>query len=141
MEILFPTQKVAQTEHFIVAQDWEVPIPAFFIVSSRRKVNSVDEFSDDELVDLARLIKKTRKGMRDTFGIQVVYLFQNEDAAHGFHVWMFPRYDWMNTFGTKIQSVRPIMEFAIKTMNTEPVRAEVYQAVEKMERYLQLAHD
>lgn len=141
MEILFPTQKVEQTEHFTVAQDWEVPIPAFFIVSSRRKVNSIAEFNDEEVVELARLIKKVREAMRDALGIQVVYLFQNEDTVHGFHIWMFPRYEWMAKFGSKIQSVRPIMEYAIETMNTKPIRTEVHEAVEKMKRYLGFAHD
>jgi diadenosine tetraphosphate (Ap4A) HIT family hydrolase len=136
MNILFPNQIVTETKYFIVAQDWEVPIPGFFVLSARRDIRSLEEFDDAEAAEFGVLLKQIRRGMRESLGIDTVYFFQNEDSAHGFHVWIFPRHEWMERFGKKIQSVRPIMEFAVANMNTDSVRAEVNESVKAMERYL-----
>jgi len=33
------------------------------------------------------------------------------DESHQFHMWMIPRYEWMNEFGRSIESVRPILVY------------------------------
>lgn len=116
----FIDEQILETENFLVAQDWEVPIPGFFIISSKDKTKSkISDFSESELIELIALQKKVRILMQDLLGINVVYFFQNEDTEHGFHVWCFPRHVWMEEFGFKIQSVRPIMEFAKQNLFTE----------------------
>lgn len=111
---LFSNEEVYRTEYFVVGQDWEVPIPGFMIVSPVREVRSIADFTQDEVVDFALTTHKVRRGMRDVLGIEEIYLFQNEDTAHNFHLWMFPRYEWMEGFGRKVQSVRMIMSYAEK---------------------------
>ncbi len=70
--------------------------------------------------------------MKDVLGISVVYLFENEDTPHYFHLWVFPRHKWMEKFGKKIESVRPIMNYAKEKMCTEKNFEDVRKAVEKM---------
>jgi len=130
--------KIILTKHFDVHQDWEIPIPGFFIIATRnRKQKSIDEFSDVQAEELTRLTKKLRKGMRDVLGIDTVYIWQNEDTSEWYHLWMFPRHKWMKKFGIKIESVRPIMKYAEKNMVNDKVFEEVEEYAAKMRKYMQ----
>lgn len=136
MKKIFPSEKVIETKHFDVHQDWETPIPGFFIIASKRKIRSVADFTEEESKTFVELLVKLRKGMKKILNIDDVYLFQNEDTEHDFHLWIFPRYDWMEPFGRKIQSVRPIVNYAKEKMANEHVFKEVREAVEKMAEYM-----
>jgi diadenosine tetraphosphate (Ap4A) HIT family hydrolase len=135
-KILFADEKVIITKHFDIHQDWEVPIPGFFIVESLRKIKSISEFSDEEAADFIHLLRKIRQGMKDVLSIDEVYLFQNEDSEHGFHLWIFPRHDWMEKYGRKIQSVRPIITYAKENLLSEEVFDEVREYVNKMKKFM-----
>ncbi len=74
--------------------------------------------------------------MRELLNIDEVYLFQNEDTEHGFHFWIFPRYDWMDKFGRKIQSVRPIIEFSKTNMLESSTIKDVKETARKMRDYM-----
>ena len=74
--------------------------------------------------------------MKDVLGIKDVYLFQNEDTEHDFHLWMFPRQNWMEKFGRKIESVRPIMNYAKEKMLDEDIFKKVKKDVLKMRNFM-----
>jgi diadenosine tetraphosphate (Ap4A) HIT family hydrolase len=133
---LFPDDIVILTELFNVGQDWEVPIPGFFIIAPLRKVRSISEFTDEEATEFTNILRKLRKGMRDVLKIEDVYLFENEDTMHNFHFWVFPRYMWMEKFGRGIESVRPIMEYAKKNMVKENDMKDLKESVKKMAAYM-----
>ena len=135
-KILFPNDNIISTKLFVVGQDWEVPIPGFFILAPLRKVRSIADFTDEELSEFAHLLRKVRYGMRDVLHIDDVYLFQNEDTEHNFHVWLFPRHKWMERFGRKIQSVRPIMNYAVENMSIDDVAKQVKDCVTKMQIFM-----
>lgn len=135
MRKLFPDEVILTTDNFIVAQDWEIPIAGFFILSTKRKIYSIAEFTDAEVKEFGSLIKKVRLGMQNALKIEHVYFFQNEDSVHGFHFWLFPRHDWMKEFGVKIESVRPIMNYAQNLEVTEELLQEVRRAVAIMRGY------
>jgi diadenosine tetraphosphate (Ap4A) HIT family hydrolase len=111
-EFLFKDEEIFRSQYFTVSQDWETPIPGFYIVSPRREVESIADLTDDEAIDFVMTTRQVRRGMKEVLGIENVYLFQNEDTLHNFHLWMFPRYEWMDELGVKIQSVRKIMNYA-----------------------------
>ncbi len=134
-KILFPNENIITTDFFNVSQDWEVPIPGFFIIAPLRKLKSIDEFTDEEANEYITLIRKVRKGMRDVLKIEEVYFFQNEDSEHGFHLWIFPRYKWMDKFGRKIQSVRPIINYATENMLSDDIFKEVREYVKRMKEF------
>lgn len=135
-KMLFPKENIIITKYFDVHQDWEVPIPGFFIIASLRKIKSISEFTDEEANEFIDLIRNIRKGMKDILKIKEVYLFQNEDTGHDFHLWMFPRHDWMEKFGKKIQSVRPIINYAKENMLDDNVAGEVKEYVQKMKNFM-----
>ncbi len=135
-KILFPNENIVTTDLFSVNQDWEIPIPGFFIIAPLRKLKSIDEFTDEEASEFINLTRKIREGMRDVLKIEEAYFFQNEDSEHGFHLWIFPRHKWMEKFGRKIQSVRPIMNYAKENMLSEDVFEEVRESVRKMKEFM-----
>lgn len=134
--ILFPNEEVFDNELFNIHQDWEIPIPAFFILSTKRKIRSFAEFTDEESIEFTKLVRKIRKAMNEVLNIKDVYFFQNEDSTHGFHLWIFPRYNWMDEFGRKIQSVRPIMNYAEENLVNEKMIEEVKSSVQKIKKYM-----
>lgn len=136
-EKLFPNEKILITENFDVHQDWGVPIPGFFIIASRKGRISLDEFDIEEANEFFNLVRKLRKGMKDILDIKTVCFFQNEGTHHKlFHMWIFPRYEWMNKFGEKIESIRPIIDYARSSMVNEEVFKEIKGMVRKMRDYM-----
>lgn len=138
MEKLFPNDVVIQTNNFGVHQDWETPIPAFFIIDTPKPHRSIADFTEAEAVEFIRLAQLVRKGMNEVLNIKDVYFFQNEDTDHNFHLWIFPRHNWMEEFGRKIQSVRIITEHAKSNMVNDQVFQEVKQAVSLMKNFMNL---
>ena len=136
MTNLFPNECVISTKLFDIHQDWEVPIPGFFILATKRVINSVGEFTPDEEREFITLLCKLRRGMHSELGIKDVYLHQNEDSVHHFHLWIFPRLPWMEKFGRKIESVRPIINHAKEHMNKPDVVVKVKDYVKKMRKYM-----
>ncbi len=137
--MLFPNEKIIVTENFDVHQDWDVPIPGFFIIASVKGRISLLDFSEAERTEFFELLVKLRKGMKDVLGITEVCLFQDEGTHHNlFHLWVFPRYTWMEKFGEKIQSIRPIIEYAKKEMVNEKNIAKVKEGAMKMKSYFNL---
>ncbi len=135
-EVQSPGGRIAESAHFTAGQDYEIPIPGFVIIASKRHVQSVDEFTEDEQKDFIWFLCRVRKAMRQTLGIEVVYLIVEEDTSNHFHIWMFPRQDSLaEKFGTKIQSVRPVMEYARESLKTPENLKAVDEATEKMRKY------
>ena len=134
--MLFPNEKIIVTDNFDVHQDWDVPIPGFFIIVSTRGRISLLDFSAKEREDFFELMVKLRRGMKEVLGIKEVSFFQDESTHHKlFHMWIFPRYDWMDKFGEKIQAIRPIIEYSKQEMTDEKNIFEVKSAVQKMKKY------
>lgn len=135
-EYIFKDEIVYKSDLFTIGQDWECPIPAFFILAPNRKVRTIDEFTEAETSEYIFLIRKLRKGMKEVLNIEDVYFFQNEDTKHDYHLWIFPRHSWMEPFGKGIKSVKPIMEHSINEMMNESSLAEVKNSVEKINLFM-----
>ena len=137
-KILFPNETIHDGKYFHVGQDFEVPIPGFFIIAAKRdRVRSFDDFTDEEISEFASILKTVRTTMRKALGVENAYFFQNEDTAHGFHFWCYPVHDWaVEKFGRKIQAVRPAMRYAIENMKDDASIAAVKDAAQKARYYL-----
>lgn len=124
---------VIRSQHFDVHQDFEIPIPGFMILTALRHVLSVDEFTPDERREFMDVLCDTRKLLRQELGIDVVYLHQEEDTSHHFHLWIFPRHSWMKDHGRKVESMRPIMEYARANLKTEANLDELDKYVHQLQ--------
>jgi diadenosine tetraphosphate (Ap4A) HIT family hydrolase len=125
---------IASTNHFEAQQDYVVPIPGFVIIASKRHVQSLDEFTADERKDFIEFVYKMRNGMRTVLNINTVYMIQEEDSAH-FHLWLFPWYEWMHTFGQNITSLKSIMKWAQENLNTHENSQIVKETAQKLKNY------
>ncbi len=129
---------ILKTKFWDLHQDWETPIPGFFILAIRRKgIKSIADFTDQELEEFGKILRILIKGMHQTLKIKEVYLFQNEDSKHDFHLWIFPRHLWMDKFGRKIESVRPIINWAKRNLNTPKVHQEILDYVRKIKEWME----
>ena len=127
---------IAETKFFTASQDYEIPIAGFVILAAKRHLQSLDEFTAEERFDFIEFLTRLRMMMRQVLDTQTVYLIQEEDTSHHFHVWIFPRYAWMaEKFGRKIESVRPIMEYARENLKTKENLKKVDEAIAKMRNY------
>lgn len=120
---------ILETDHFHAHQDVAYPIPGLVILALCRHVRGLDELTAGEATDLTKSLRRLRRAQRDALGIDSVYYFCNEDTTHHFHVWMVPRYPWMDDFGRSVESLRPVLIHARENMasteNLESVRAAV----------------
>ena len=124
-----------KTKYFDAHQDYGTPIPGFVIVTSRRHIASIDEFTPEEKIDFIDTLTNIRKALRQIFKINTVYFYQGEDAPH-FHIWIFPRYNWMTEkFGKYIESVRPIMNYAKDNLKTPDNLQEIDQVINKLKEF------
>lgn len=122
---------IACTNHFEAQPDYVVPIRGFVIIASKRHIQSLDEFTADERKVFIEFVCRMRTGMRTLLNINTVYMIQEEDSAH-FHVWLFPWYEWMHTFGQNITSLKSIMKWAQENLNTHKNREEVKEAAQRL---------
>ncbi len=126
---------ISSSKYFQARQDYAVPIPGFIIISSSRHIQSFDNFTSEERIDFIEFLYAVRKKMRELLNIQIIYVIQEEDSNH-FHVWLFPRYHWMNQFGKKIRSINTIMEWAQENLKTEDNLAQVHDSAQKLKLIL-----
>jgi diadenosine tetraphosphate (Ap4A) HIT family hydrolase len=128
---------VIESEYFHAHQDVAYPIEGLVILASKRHFSCLDEIYDEEAADLICILRKIRAAQREALGIDYVYYFYNEDTTHHFHIWMVPRYPWMEAFGRSVESVRPVLLHARHKLNTEENRKNVHDALKKLRRNLQ----
>lgn len=92
-EFSLPCGIAYENDNFILSQDWKLPIEGFFVVSPKRHVETFEELSKEERIEMFDIVDKTIKISRknnicDRF--DVVF----EEKKH-LHVWIMPRHKWM----------------------------------------------
>lgn len=130
---------VIETELFHAHQDQEVPIPGFVILSTKRHIESIADFTDAEASEFIILARRIRQAQRDVLGIEHVYLIEEEDTADHFHLWLLPRYEWMKDevqFGRKVGSARNVLQYAQEHMKTAENIVLVKESADKLRDFL-----
>ena len=96
----------------------------------------LDEMKAEERSDYSTFVHNIRSVQRQRMQIESVYYFYNEDTTHHFHLWMVPRYEWMEAFGRSVESLRPVLRHAREERNDEPNRQLVLQGIETLRQGL-----
>ena len=96
----------------------------------------MDEITEEEAEEYIRLVRRIRKAQRESLGIEYVYYFYNEDTTHHFHLWMVPRYEWMDSFGRSVESVRPVLMHARNNMNDRDNLNKVIKSIDSLRKAL-----
>ena len=117
--IIPPGGIIKETENFFIQQDLEVPLKGFLIIASKKHLKSIAQLTLDEAIELTNLIYKSRLALNEISDINEVVIIQEERSNH-FHVWLFPKYNWMNElFENSLTDIRKIMQYVKSNMKNE----------------------
>lgn len=102
-----------ENERFILAQDWELPIPGFLIISPKKHAEKLEELSLDEKNEMFKIADKTIKILRNNNICERFNLVLEEKEGKHIHLWVMPRHDWMFTLCDGIiNDIGKIREYA-----------------------------
>lgn len=136
MNILFPNETIFDGKYFEIHQDWEFPIAGFFILTSKRRIRSIADFTEEESLEFIITLTKVRKAMKKILKIKEVFIFQNEDTEHEFHVWIFPKHLWMKDFKMQATPAIPFLKQSLKDFSSKKDIERVKLAAKEMRDYL-----
>ena len=118
-EFVLPCGMAYENDKFTLSQDWELPIPGFFIVSPKRCVANFAEFTLEERAEMFEIVDKTIKILKENNvcnGFNVI--FEEKQGRH-FHIWIMPRHEWMSDLvGDIIDNIGEIFEYAKNNLRT-----------------------
>lgn len=105
--------------YFTVAQDFELPIEGFIIITSKRHVKKFVDLTKDEQMELTAVVHKTLKILEENNIAEEYNIILEEKSSH-FHLWLMPCHSWMKEkFGRVLKNIKPIQEYTIKNMKTQ----------------------
>lgn len=109
-----------EDDEFTISQDWEIPIPGFYIISPKRHVSKLSELTNDERNRMFELANMVVSILRENNICEYYdYIFEEKNNRH-LHVWLLPRYEWMKEIsGDIIGHIDDIFEYARNNMKTE----------------------
>lgn len=115
-----------ENERFTMSQDWELPIKGFFIVSPKRHIEKLCELTEEERNEMFSIVDKTVNILRtNKICERFDYIFEERENRH-LHVWILPRYDWMNEIGEDIiDNIGLIFKYAKENFRNIEVYEEI----------------
>ena len=135
-EIIPPGEIIMNTENFVLHQDPEIPIKAFLIIASKKHIKSLSEFTSEESQELFALVYRARRALKSIKDIKEVSIIQEERSGH-FHLWLLPRYEWMDKkFENSLSTVREIFFYAKDNYKTEENIADILATVGIIRDYM-----
>ncbi len=128
---------IFENKDFVVCQDFEVPIEGFIIISTKRHVCSINEFSESEKIEFINLVDRVLKKLKNIEVAKEFILLQGERSDVHFHISLFPRQKWMSEkFGRIVSSMKQIQEYAKVNMKTPENIAKIYKTCEILKKEL-----
>lgn len=133
-KVIPPGGMIYENEIVNLAQDPEIPIKGFFIVSVKRHVNSIIDLTREERYEVIELLNMTIKAIKDLGLTNEVTIVQEERSKH-LHIWVFPHYKWMNEkFGKGVGYLKEISSYAQENITPEGID-EIIKTVQKAKEY------
>ncbi len=130
---------IYENESFTVSQDWELPIPGFIIVSPKRcveKLNDITKKERDEMFDLVDFVIVTLRKYKICDRFEIIF---EEKENRNLHVWIMPRYNWMNNVVNDIiDNIGKICEYAKENMKNETTYAEINKVTNILKKEFEL---
>ena len=128
-EFELPCGIAYESDNFILSQDWELPIEGFFIVSSKRHIETYRELTILERKELLEIIDKTINILIENNICDHFDIICAENIDGHFHVWIMPRYQWMSNLNKNITgNLSMIFDYAKDNFRTE----EIYQKIKNI---------
>lgn len=135
-EITPPGEVIMSTKNFVIHQDPEIPIKGFLIIASKKHIQSISELTLEESQELFDLVYRARMVLTIMEEIKEISIIQEERSVH-FHLWLFPRYEWMDeNFENSLSKVREILFYAKDKYKTEENMADILSTVKIIRDYM-----
>lgn len=126
-----------RTDNFAVMQDVELPINGFIVIASIRHLEKFTELTEDEQIELTKLINKTLNILRNNGVAEEFNIILEEKKNYHFHIWLMPRHKWMiEKFGKVLKNIKGIQEYAIENMKTKENLQDIMKTCELVKREL-----
>lgn len=111
---------IYETDNFILAQDFSRPIKGFIVISAKRHVITYDELTCEERTELAELLFKTQKALKNLKVCDFFNIYLSEYKGGHFHLQILPRYKWMeDERGTIIGNLNRGFNYAKENLNSK----------------------
>ena len=124
---------IYETNYFILTQDFSRPINGFVVISSKRHAATYDELTCEERTELAELLFKTQKSLKNLGVCDYFNIYVAEYKEGHFHLQILPRYKWMeDERGTIIGNLNRGFNYAKKNLNTEENLNQIIETIEKL---------
>lgn len=124
---------IYETKNFILTQDFSRPINGFMVISSKRHVATFDELNHEERVELAELMFKTQRALKNLGVCGFFNIYVAEYKEGHFHLQILPRYRWMeDERGTIIGNLNRGFTYAKENLNTEENLRLISETLQKI---------
>lgn len=132
-KLIYDGCDIFKTKFFAVMQDFELPIDGFMIISPNRHVETFSQLTEEEVLDLGRLVYKVigalkQLGTADYFD----FVFEEKPGRH-LHFWIVPKHKWMSEkFGKVLKNIGAIQEYAIRNLKTKENIEQIKSTCQKL---------
>lgn len=129
--------KIVETKNFSVQPDYEIPIPGFIVISSKRHIVGFADFNKQEEKEFIQLFCQLRRIMNKTLKIRYVNILCAEKTIESkvnpshFHIALLPNHSWMNG-----KNYGEILKYARKNMKTKQNLSKVREAALQIKKEL-----
>ena len=124
---------IFESENFTVTQDFSRPINGFIVISAKRHVVTYDGLTFEERTELAELLFKTQKALKNLGVCEYFNLYVAEYKEGHFHLQILPRYKWMeDERGTIIGNLNHSFNYAKENLNTKENINQINKTLENL---------
>ena len=105
---------VYEDEEFFFVLVFELPINGFIVISTKRCISSINEMTENERVNLIKLINKLLIKLKELNICSHFNIVQQEKEGYHFHIWLMPAHNWMKEkFGKTLKNLKSIFDYAL----------------------------
>lgn len=132
--------QIIRTKNFTLAQDFELPINGFLVISSTRHILSINEMTLEEKQELITLIDITISSLKNlNVCSQYNVIWEEKDNCH-FHVWLVPRHNYLVQAigGNIIKHISELFDYAKNNLRTKENLNDIYNTINNLKIELKL---
>ena len=127
---------IYETEKIIVNQDMEYPIPAFYIISTKKHIASIYNMDTKTRQQISDTMYLIRTALIKCLEVERVTIIQEEkDNSSHFHIWMLPI--WKNIKeDINPRVIKNNIEHYMNLFNFEENKEKILECNDKMRKFL-----
>lgn len=127
---------IYETEDIIVSQDMEYPIPAFYIISTKKHIASIYDINEETRKQISDTIYLIRIALKECLGVERVTIIQEEkDNSSHFHIWMLPIWKDIKE-GINPRIIKNNIEHYMNLFDFEKNKERIIECNNKMKEFL-----